>query len=93
MNKPLEQAFKAIELNIGISAATANKIIIRGTLVSKPSNRDSLLAPVCANGVAIRDIANNRRDSGSKIKVIHNLKMLLHIQKKLRETPPADSMS
>lgn len=68
----------------------ANEIVIRRTFVGKPSNNNSLFATICANRITVRDTINNRRKSWSKIKIIHNLKILLSIN---YYVSPADSLN
>lgn len=57
--------------------ATANKIVVRGNLVGKPSNDNSLSASVCANRIAIRNAIDNRGKPRAKIEIIHNQKAIL----------------
>lgn len=57
--------------------ATANKIIIRGNLVGKPGDSNSLFTSICANRVAKMSVIDNRRKPGAKIEVIHNQKETL----------------
>lgn len=61
--------------------ATANKIIIRGHLVGKPSDDNSLSTSVCANRIAIRNAINNGGKPRTKIEVIHNQKVILCVSK------------
>ena len=56
---------------------TTNKVVIRGSLISKPGNNNSLSTSICANRIAIRNAINNRRKSRAKIEVIHNQKVIL----------------
>jgi len=51
---------------------TANKVVIRGNLVSKPGDDNSLSASICANRITIRDAIDNRRKPRAKIEIIHN---------------------
>lgn len=60
---------------------TANKIIIRGDLLSEPSNDDSLFSSICANGIAMRKAINSRGKPGPKIEIIHDSKRLLYASK------------
>lgn len=53
---------------------TANKIVIRGSLVGKPSDDNSLFTSVCANRIAIRNAIDNRGKPRAKIEVVHNQK-------------------
>ncbi len=54
--------------------ATANKIILRGNLVKKPSDNDSFFTAVRANRIAVGSAINNRRKSRSEIKRVHSQK-------------------
>jgi len=56
---------------------TANKIIIRRNLVSKPSNNNSFSTSICANRIAKTGVIDNRRKPRAEIKVIHNQKVIL----------------
>lgn len=56
---------------------TANKIVIRGKLVGKPSNNDSFSTSVCANRVTTTSAIDNRRKSGAEVEIIHNQKVIL----------------
>ena len=56
---------------------TANKIVIRGNLVSKPGNDNPLPTSICTNRIAARDAINNRRKPRAKIEIIHNQKAIL----------------
>lgn len=55
---------------------TANKVIIRRSFVSEPSNNNSLSTSVCANRIAIGGAINNRRKSRAKIEIVHNQKVI-----------------
>ena len=74
MNKALEKTSKAIKFNTRMVETTANKIIVRRSLVSKPGNNDSLSTSICANRIAMRNAINTRRKSRPEIKIIHNSK-------------------
>lgn len=56
---------------------TANKIVIRGSLVGKPSDNNSVSTFICANRIATRSAIDDRRKPGAKIKIIHNRKVTL----------------
>lgn len=56
---------------------TANKIVIRGNLVSKPSNDNAFPTSVCANRITARHAIDNRRKSRAKVEVVHNQKVIL----------------
>ena len=56
---------------------TANEIIIRRNLVSKPSDDNSLSTSVCANRITTRNAIDNRGKSRTEIEIIHSQKVIL----------------